>query len=271
MSEIHEAVASFLSALTSGLEELLSQAGPEQAKVSWTPRATATFRPDLLWWSCGVSVDPACTFLVGAPDETWSEMGRDSGAGSSGGDPEGNCFAAIAQVIQQVAESRFGAEVLCSDMGPAEQPSDAWTSVEMAVSLGNRSVPPMDIVLSPELVTALGGQAEPPQAPPPAVSSKPMNPLDMLMHVEVPVSVSLGRTHLRVKDLLSLTQGSIVELDQELTDEVEVRVNNCVIARGEVVAVDGNYGVRILKIVADGSAQNIGALSGPAVQRTGRN
>ncbi|MGD1090862.1 MAG: flagellar motor switch protein FliN [Bryobacteraceae bacterium] len=271
MTEIQESVASFLSALTSGLEELLSQAGPEPAKVSWAPRPTATFRPDLLWWSCGVSVDPACTFLVGAPDETWSEMGRDSGASSSGGDPEGNCFAAIAQVIQQVAESRFGAEVLCSDMGPAELPPDAWTSAEMTVSLGNRSCPPMDIVLSPELVTALGGKAEPEPVQPPAVSSHPMNPVEMLMHVEVPVSVSLGRTQLRVKDLLSLTQGSIVELDQELSDEVDVRVNNCVIARGEVVAVDGNYGVRILKIVSAGSAPHIGVFSEPAIQRPGRN
>jgi flagellar motor switch protein FliN/FliY len=129
----------------------------------------------------------------------------------------------------------------------------------------------MDIVLSPELVTALGGKAEPEPVQPPAVSSHPMNPVEMLMHVEVPVSVSLGRTQLRVKDLLSLTQGSIVELDQELSDEVDVRVNNCVIARGEVVAVDGNYGVRILKIVSAGSAPHIGVFSEPAIQRPGRN
>ncbi len=103
MTQIQEPVASFLSSLTSGLEELLSQAGPEPAKVSWAPRTTVAFRPDLLWWSCGVSVDPACSFLVGAPDETWSELGRGSEAESSSGDPEGNCFAAIAQVIQQVA------------------------------------------------------------------------------------------------------------------------------------------------------------------------
>ena len=51
-----------------------------------------------------------------------------------------------------------------------------------------------------------------------------------------------------MKDLLHLTNGSIVELDQDLGDEVEIRVNNCVLAYGEVVAVDGNYAVRILRM-----------------------
>ena len=77
-----------------------------------------------------------------------------------------------------------------------------------------------------------------------------MNPSDMLMHVQVPVSVSFGATQIRMKDLLSLTTGSVVELDQALHDNVEVRVNDRVIARGEVVAVDGHYGVRVLELVS---------------------
>jgi flagellar motor switch protein FliN/FliY len=54
-----------------------------------------------------------------------------------------------------------------------------------------------------------------------------------------------------MKDLLALASGSIVDLDQQLSDDVEIRVNNCVIAHGEVVAVDGNYGVRILRMASD--------------------
>jgi flagellar motor switch protein FliN/FliY len=77
-----------------------------------------------------------------------------------------------------------------------------------------------------------------------------MKPSDMLMHVQVPVSVSFGATQIRMKDLLSLTAGSVVELDQGLHDNVEVRVNDRVIARGEVVAVDGHYGVRVLELVS---------------------
>lgn len=84
------------------------------------------------------------------------------------------------------------------------------------------------------------------------------NPAEMLMQVEVPLCVSLGRTKMRMKDLLGLTHGSVVELDQNAGDEVEIRVNDYVIARGEVVAVDGNYGVRIVRMAADGNGRGTG-------------
>jgi flagellar motor switch protein FliN/FliY len=82
----------------------------------------------------------------------------------------------------------------------------------------------------------------------PARSFVDWSSADLLMHVEVPVSVSLGRTRMRMKELLGLTQGSVVELEDQVGDEVEIRVNQCVIAHGEVVAVDGNYGVRITRM-----------------------
>jgi flagellar motor switch protein FliN/FliY len=53
---------------------------------------------------------------------------------------------------------------------------------------------------------------------------------------------------LPIKDVLKLTTGSIVELDRTVSEPVDVIVNNCVIARGEVVVVEGNYGVRINQI-----------------------
>lgn len=83
------------------------------------------------------------------------------------------------------------------------------------------------------------------------MADEPRNSMGMLMQVEVPVRVSLGRTRIRMKDLLALSHGSVVELDQQVGDEVEIRVNNCVLALGEVVNVDGNYGVRISRMAAD--------------------
>jgi flagellar motor switch protein FliN/FliY len=53
-----------------------------------------------------------------------------------------------------------------------------------------------------------------------------------------------------LKEILKLNSGSIVELDRAVTEPVEVIVNNCVIARGEVVVVEGNYGVRIQQIIS---------------------
>jgi len=74
--------------------------------------------------------------------------------------------------------------------------------------------------------------------------------LDLLMDVALPVSVSFGRTSLQLREVLKLNTGSVVELDRLVSEPVEVIVNNCVIARGEVVVVDGNYGVRVIHLAS---------------------
>ncbi len=74
--------------------------------------------------------------------------------------------------------------------------------------------------------------------------------MDLLLDVELPVSVSFGRTEIPMKDVLKLTTGSIVELNRNINEPVEVLVNHCLIARGEVVVVEGNYGVRIQQIIS---------------------
>ncbi len=74
--------------------------------------------------------------------------------------------------------------------------------------------------------------------------------LELLLDVALPVSVSFGKTSLQIREVLKLNTGSVVELDRQITEPVEVTVNNCIIARGEVVVVDGNYGVRILQLAS---------------------
>jgi flagellar motor switch protein FliN/FliY len=80
--------------------------------------------------------------------------------------------------------------------------------------------------------------------------------LDLLMDVALPVSVSFGKTLLQIREVLKLNTGSVVELDRLISEPVEVIVNNCVIARGEVVVVDGNYGVRVTQLAT--RAERIG-------------
>ena len=64
------------------------------------------------------------------------------------------------------------------------------------------------------------------------------------------MSVSFGRAQLPLKDVIKLTTGSIVELNRAVSEPVDVIVNNCVIARGEVVVVEGNFGVRIRQVIS---------------------
>jgi flagellar motor switch protein FliN/FliY len=84
----------------------------------------------------------------------------------------------------------------------------------------------------------------------PAMEAAPTNPIDLLLDVELPVSVSFGRAQLALKDVIKLTTGSIVELNRAISEPVEVIVNNCVIARGEVVVVEGNFGIRIQQVIS---------------------
>jgi flagellar motor switch protein FliN/FliY len=74
--------------------------------------------------------------------------------------------------------------------------------------------------------------------------------LDALMDVQVTLSVEIGRQKLPIKQLISLNQGSIVELDREVNEPLDLMVNGTLIARGEVVVVDGHFGLRLIDIVS---------------------
>ncbi|MCX8083385.1 MAG: flagellar motor switch protein FliN [Calditerrivibrio sp.] len=74
--------------------------------------------------------------------------------------------------------------------------------------------------------------------------------IDLLMDVEVPVSIRIGSTRMFLKDIVSLSPGNIVELDEYAEEPVVVMVNNKPIAKGEVVIVDGYFGVRIKEIIS---------------------
>ncbi len=73
--------------------------------------------------------------------------------------------------------------------------------------------------------------------------------IDLLRDVPLEVQAQLGKARKLVKDILKLNVGSIVELDKEAGEPVDILVNNKLIARGEVVEIDGNYGVRIIEIL----------------------
>lgn len=76
------------------------------------------------------------------------------------------------------------------------------------------------------------------------------NNLNLLMDIPLKVTVELGRTHKQIKDILELSQGSIVELDKLAGEPVDILVNNKLIAKGEVVVIDENFGVRVIDIVS---------------------
>jgi flagellar motor switch protein FliN/FliY len=85
--------------------------------------------------------------------------------------------------------------------------------------------------------------ADPPSAP----AIDPLN-LGLVMDVELNVSLRFGQRQLPLREVLELVSGSVIELDRQVDDPVELLLDGKVIARGEAVIVDGNYGLRVTEI-----------------------
>jgi flagellar motor switch protein FliN/FliY len=74
--------------------------------------------------------------------------------------------------------------------------------------------------------------------------------LDLILDVGVTLALEIGRTRIRVRDLLQLSAGSILELDRLAGEPLDVLVNGVRVARGEVVVVNDNFGVRLTEVVS---------------------
>ncbi|MBW8328662.1 MAG: flagellar motor switch protein FliN [Thiobacillus sp.] len=105
---------------------------------------------------------------------------------------------------------------------------------------------------------AMAEQATPAIAPSPAqfqelsgtaVSGGLAKDIDFILDIPVLMTVELGRTKISIKNLLQLAQGSVVELDGLAGEPMDVLVNGCLIAQGEVVVVNDKFGVRLTDII----------------------
>ncbi len=157
--------------------------------------------------------------------------------------------------------TRCECEVRAAALTISDQPPpSANHALQLRLVKGDRSYPVSAVFDGTELLRSFG--CDP---PPRSACSTPTNALaasiavdslavntrnlHLLLDVELPVSVSFGRAQLPLKDVIKLTTGSIVELNRSVSEPVDIIVNNCTIARGEVVVVEGNFGVRIKQIV----------------------
>ncbi len=112
----------------------------------------------------------------------------------------------------------------------AEQAAD-----EPAGDDGGSVVTPAN--LFQELTPGVSGSGVPPQN------------LDMILDIPVSMTVELGRTKIAIRNLLQLAQGSVVELDGMAGEPMDVLVNGCLIAQGEVVVVNDKFGIRLTDII----------------------
>lgn len=110
-----------------------------------------------------------------------------------------------------------------------------------------------------EQSASAGGEGEPaaaaahaqvfPELQPEATTSVSPERLELILDIPVHLTVELGRTKLTIRNLVQLAQGSIVELDRLAGEPLDVLVNGCLIAQGEVVVVNDKFGIRLTDIV----------------------
>lgn len=74
--------------------------------------------------------------------------------------------------------------------------------------------------------------------------------LNMLLDVNLKVTIELGRTRMKIRDVLNLSSGSVIELAKAASEPVDIMVNGALLACGEVIVVDDNFAVRITKLLS---------------------
>ena len=267
----------FTDSFAQALAQVLESMADARPECQWTEGAEpqALEAEDLLWWAQPFSIDPGPLVWVGAPAAAWADLGgrtlRAAGLDEVDSEHARNTWLEILgqalSVLSRSLSQAFGREVTCGT-GVANQAPPAavtWHSITLsypdAVSTLLLGFAPHLSALLAEGPRDVPGQAAAvpgPEVGQPAVPAAPEvfgsgnwpRTMPLLLDVELPVSISFGKAELPMRDVLKLTTGSIVELNRALNEPVEVLVNQCLIARGEVVVVDGNYGVRIQQIVS---------------------
>ncbi len=112
----------------------------------------------------------------------------------------------------------------------------------------------MEWWLSPALATSLQAAWQAPTLQPAVSPTRTSQPdasnFDLLMDVELDVTLRFGGRDILLKDILELGAGSVLELDREIQDPADLLLDGKLIARGEVVVVDGNFGLRVTEVLA---------------------
>jgi flagellar motor switch protein FliN/FliY len=270
-----EPARALLDQFSASLAQVLESMAEQRPETNWKalsgPVAEVEADPqdEMLWWEQSLQFAPEMKIWVGTPRTAWEQAGtltlKAAGLDTVELQEARNTWLEIlGQALSPVARAIggiLGREVTC-DAGIERQPEadiSEWAAVSLSFKdlalaplLAAFSPALLEIVAEPapaaeeeettELAPAHPADAEAAQLP---ARSRTMN---LLLDVDLPVSISFGKTQLPMKDVIKLTTGSIVELNRGVNEPVEVLVNRCLIARGEVVVVEGNYGVRILEI-----------------------
>lgn len=137
----------------------------------------------------------------------------------------------------------------------SENSTDEWAAaLEEQGATGTGEEDPWAAALEEQGAAEAGVQADPVPASPLQDDSRPginanVN-LDMVLELPVTISMEIGRTQISIRNLLQLSQGSVIELDRLAGESMDVLVNDTLIAHGEVVVVNDKFGIRLTDVIS---------------------
>jgi flagellar motor switch protein FliN/FliY len=246
------------SAVTHHLESALASALSTMTGKEFTVSTNASRAPgelrDAMIWQQTFSFSPEPALWIVAGRDLWTAAGQltlaavgidsltDEDCRSTWQEIAGQTMGALATAIS--GDLQHEVTSVKGEEAPAEPDNLDW--VVLSANAGDAGSWVLKVAWRPSLLAVY----DPPPAPEkaPAGGGSFSKTFDLLLDVALPVSVSFGRASLQIREVLKLNTGSIVELNRFVAEPVDVIVNDCVIARGEVVVVDGNYGVRITQL-----------------------
>jgi len=248
-------------ALVASLSAML---GDESLRAEDVSKAQATDK--LLWFEQEYLLPDSAAMFLGLEQAAALAIGHKLLAASGlEGEDDPTAMGTFQEVLGQVGgafasafTARLKKDVPAGKLSQKAPESPVTNAIFLRLKTASDDLGVVTVFPTLELINGLVGPrveepskevTPPPPAGLPAVSGNVRN-LDLLLDVEMPVSVSFGRAQLPLKEVIKLTTGSIVELDRTVSEPVEIIVNNAVIAQGEVVVVDGNFGVRITQILS---------------------
>jgi flagellar motor switch protein FliN/FliY len=268
-----EPARGLLDQFASALAQVLESMAEQRPEANWkavsgtVAEVVADPQDEILWWEQPLQFAPEMKIWVGSPRTAWEQAGtltlKAAGLDTvESGEARNTWLEILGQALSPVARAIgeiLGREVTC-ETGTERAPVagiDQWAS--FSLSFKNTPMVPLLAAFSPALLEVVMAPIRPEEgsgelaaahlpAAEATLSPARSRTMSLLLDVDLPVSISFGKTQLPMKDVIKLTTGSIVELNRGVNDPVEVLVNQCLIARGEVVVVEGNYGVRILEI-----------------------
>jgi flagellar motor switch protein FliN/FliY len=256
-----QTTATWAESFVSVLESMTAQ----RPTIAVRPSTSTGWEEGFAWWGQKLSILEQPSFWIGAPAKSWDALGRLilSALGvedAADSDIEATCRDVLAQTSAMVAAqltSQFGEEISGKGSVSGNQPAAVAAPVfTWSLDAGSMSMEGAAVwaeaflqrcsAFTPTVAAAGSGSAESATASGGETPQLGGRPAESIPRLDLRVVFMLGSTTLPLREIFKLNIGSVIELNHPAIEPAELVIHGRVFARGQVVVVNGNYGLKIL-------------------------